>query len=133
MKKQYSMFVFSNHTEGNEEVYNDWYAGQHVHDLLRIPGFVGCRFYKLASIQLSKDMQRDYKYLMIWDIETEDLDAVCADIAERMGDGRTVFCDAFDPKYFDFMGTPITKYITSAEIEGKSVEEVLAISELDWQ
>ncbi|SHJ89210.1 hypothetical protein SAMN02745751_03650 [Dethiosulfatibacter aminovorans DSM 17477] len=132
-KKKYSMLVFSNNTEGMEEEYNTWYAGQHNHDLLRIDGFVGCRFYKLGEIQLSKNMERQYKYLMIWDIETDDLESVCEDIEKRMGDGRTVFSASFDKNYFDYMATPITKYVTAEEVNGKTVDEVLSISELNWK
>lgn len=129
-KKQYSMLVFSNYAEGLEEEYLDWYAGQHIHDLLRIPGFVGCKFYKLADTQLS-DIEHDYKYMMIWDIETDDFEAVAKDIKERMADGRTVFIPAFDTNYFDNTWQPVTKYVTSKEIEGKSVDEVLEIAELE--
>lgn len=131
-KKKYSMLVFSNATEGMEEEYLDWYAGQHIHDLLRIPGYVGCRFYKLSDAQLS-DFEQKYKYLIIWDFETDDMDAVNRDIKERMGDGRTVFSPAFDKAYLDVTMEPITKYVTSEEIKGKSVQEVLEVSELKKQ
>ncbi|WP_342433433.1 hypothetical protein [Neobacillus sp. FSL H8-0543] len=127
-KKQYSMLVFSNPTEGLEEEYLEWYAGQHIHDLLRIPGYVGCKFFKLADIQLS-DVEQKYSYMIIWDFETDDFPSVVKDISERMKDGRTVFIPAFDTAYFDNTWTPITKYVTSKEIEGKSVEKVLEISE----
>lgn len=131
-KKQYSMLVYSNPTVGMEQEYNDWYAGQHVFDLLRIPGFVGCRFFKIAKTQLSYQMERSYDYLMIWDIETDDIEGVCQDIKDRMGDGRTVFSASFDKNYFDYMATPITKYVTSEEIKGKTVQEVLETAELEF-
>ena len=128
-KKQYSMVVFSNHTKGLEREYLEWYAGQHIHDLLRITGYVGCKFYELSDKQLSEGEQK-YKYMIIWDIETDDIDSVTKEIKERMDDGSTVFIPAFDSAYFDVTMSPITKYVTSKEIEGKSVEEVLEISEL---
>lgn len=131
-KKRYSMLVFSNHTESMEKMYNEWYAGQHIYDLLRIPGFVGCRFYKLGGTQLSSDMERKYKYLMIWDIETDDIEVVNRDIKARMHDGRTVMSDSFDMDYADYMIVPITKYVTAEEIKEKSVEDVLVISELNY-
>jgi len=128
--KQYSMLVFSNPSEGFEEEYLEWYSGQHIHDLLRIPGYIGCKFYKLADIQLS-DVEQQYKYMIIWDFETDDFNSVVKEIQERMKDGRTVFIPAFDTAYFDNTWSPITKYVTSKEIEGKSVEEVLHISEFE--
>lgn len=128
-KKQYSMIVFSNPADELETEYLDWYAGQHIHDLLRIPGYVGCKFYRLADVQLSPAAQK-YQYMIIWDLETDDIDSVLKDIAARMKDGRTVFVPAFNTDYFDATMTPITKYVTSDEIKGKSVQEVLEISEL---
>lgn len=127
-KQRHSMVVFSNAVAGREEENLIWYAGQHVHDLLRIPGFVGCQYYQLSENQLTQE--QPYKYMMIWDIETDDLQAVLQDVTARMKDGRTVFTGSFDFKYYDATMTPITKYITTKEIEGKSVDEVLAISEL---
>ncbi len=128
-KKQYSMLVFSNFTDGQEDEYLEWYAGQHIHDLLRIPGFVGCKFFELSNTQLS-EIEHEYKYMMIWDIETDDFEAVVKDIKERIADGRTVFIPAFDTNYFDNTWQPVTKYVTSKEIEGKSVDDVLKIAEL---
>ncbi len=124
------MLVFSNPIDGLEKEYLDWYAGQHIHDLLRIPGYVGCKFYELSEKQLSVGEQR-YKYMIIWDIETDDIDSVMKEIKERMNDGRTVFIPAFDTAYLDITMSPITKYVTSKEIEGKTVGEVLEISQLN--
>lgn len=125
-KQKYVMMVFSNPTANQEETYLKWYEGQHVHDLLRIPGFVGAQFYKIADSQQSD--APDMRYLMIWEIETDDLAAVFEDVNARMKDGRTVMNEAFDMNYVSISMFPITKYITSDEIKGKSVEEVLAIS-----
>jgi hypothetical protein len=62
---------------------------------------------------------------MIWEIETDDLAAVFADVNARLSDGRTVFTEAFD------RGTgnsttmyPITKRVTA----DKSVDEVEAVA-----
>lgn len=126
---QYQMHVYSNPTEGMDAEYLDWYAGQHIHDLLRIPGFTGCRFYELAATQLGQEDQK-YRYLMVWDIETDDLSSVMDDVAARMKDGRTVFSASFDTAYFDCTVTPITKYVTSAEISGQDPAQVLVTAEL---
>lgn len=129
-KKKYSMLVLSNPTLGQEEEYVDWYVGQHFHDLLRIPGYVGGRYYKLSDIQLGSG-EHEYKFLVIWDFETDDFESVKNDIAERMQDGRTVFIEAFDTAYWDATFEPITKYVSSEEIKGLSVEEVHKISEVE--
>ena len=42
-KQKYHFMVFSNPIDSKEDVYLKWYEGQHIHDLLRIPGFVAAQ------------------------------------------------------------------------------------------
>jgi hypothetical protein len=67
---------------------------------------------------------------MIWEIETDNLPAVFADVNARLKDGRTVFSDKiFEVKsYVSTTMVPITKRVTSDEITGKSVADVDAIA-----
>jgi hypothetical protein len=129
-KQKYYFMVYSNAVNGEEETYLKWYEGQHIHDLLGIPGFVAAQFFKLSDTQYSgTPTLGSQRYLMIWEIETDDLAAVFADVSARLKDGRTVFTDAFD------RGTSnsttlhaITKRVTAEEIKGKSIDEVEAIA-----
>ncbi len=126
-KQKYYFVVFSNPVSSKEDTYLKWYEGQHIHDLLRIPGFVAAQFFKLSDAQL--DGKQPHRYMMIWEIETDNLPAVFADVRARLEDGRTVFTDAFD--YSTYTSTtmhPITKRVTAEEIKGKSVDEVGAIA-----
>jgi hypothetical protein len=124
-KQKYHFMVFSNAVDGKEDTYLKWYEGQHIHDLLRIPGFVAAQFFKLSDIQYASTQPQ--RYLMIWEIETDDLPAVFADVKARLKDGRTVFTDAFVGGFSTTM-SPITKRVTAEEIKGKSVDEVEAIA-----
>jgi hypothetical protein len=124
-KQKYQFMVFSNAESGKEESYLKWYEGQHIHDLLRIPGFVAAQFFKLSDTQYVGTQPQGY--LMIWEIETDDLPSVFADVKARLTDGRTVFTDAFVAGFSTTM-LPITKRVTVEEIKGKSVEEVEAIA-----
>src|SRR3984893_3595735 len=126
-KQKYYFMVYSNAVAGKEDSYLKWYQGQHIHDLLRIPGFVAAQFFKLSNTQYSRTQPQ--RYLMIWEIETDDLTTVFADVSARLKDGRTVFTDAFD------RGTSnsttmhaITKRVTAEEIKDKSIDEVEAIA-----
>jgi len=126
-QQKYYFMVYSNAVDGREDTYLKWYEGQHIHDLLRIPGFVAAQFFKLSDTQYSGTQPQ--RYLMIWEIETDDLAAVFADVTARLKDGRTVFTDAFD------RGTSnsttmhaITKRVTAEEIKGKSIDEVKAMA-----
>ena len=126
-KQHYYFMVFS--VKGQEDAYVKWYEGQHIHDLLRIPGFVACQFFKVGNTQFG-EAKPPQRYLMIWEIETDNLPAVFADVNARLKDGRTVFSDKiFDVKtYVSTTMVPITKRDTSDEITGKSVADVDAIA-----
>lgn len=124
-KQKYHFMVFSNAANGKEDTYLKWYEGQHVHDLLRIPGFVAAQFFKLSDTQYGATQQQ--RYLMIWEIETDDPAAVFADVKARLKDGRTVFTDAFEPGFSTTM-SPVTKRVTAEEIKGKSIDEVEALA-----
>lgn len=130
VNKEYSMLVYSNPTEGLEKEYLKWYAGQHIHDLLKIPGYKSCKFFRLTDTQLN-DGNHPYKYMIIWNFETDDLKGVMNEIKARIDDGRTVFIPAFDTNYEDSTWESITKTITSEETENKSPNEVLSISQLE--
>jgi hypothetical protein len=120
-KQKYRFMVFSSPVDGKEDTYVKWYEGQHIHDLLRIPGFVAAQFFKLSDTQYAGTQPQ--RYLMIWEIETDDLPAVFADVKARLKDGRTVFTDAFSPGFSTTM-QPVTQRVTAEEIKGKSVDEV---------
>jgi hypothetical protein len=128
-KQHYYFMVFSNPVKGQEDAYLKWYLGQHIHDLLRIPGFVGCPFFRVGDTQFG-DAKPPQRYLMIWEIETDNLPSVFADVNARLKDGRTVFSDKiFDAKtYASTTMVPITKRVASDEITGKSVAEVYAVA-----
>jgi hypothetical protein len=70
-KQKHYFMVFSNPIDSKEDVYLKWYEGQHIHDLLRIPGFVAAQFFKLSDAQYGPTQSQ--RYLMIWEIETDDL------------------------------------------------------------
>lgn len=124
--QKYSMLVFSKYNEGLENEYVDWYCGQHVHDLMRIPGFVGCRFYKFSEDQLYGVLDdQKFRYLMIWDWETDDVRSIFREIADRKADGRTVFSPAFDKACNSIICMPVTEYFTVDQVRELSVEQTL--------
>jgi hypothetical protein len=89
------------------------------------------RFRRGAVLKLSDtqfDGTQPQRYMMIWEIETDNLPAVFADVNARLKDGRTVFTDAFDPAYNSITMSPITRRVTADEVQGKGVDEVGAIS-----
>lgn len=130
MKKKYSMLVFSRPVEGREEEYLSWYSGQHIHDLMQIPGYVGCRFYKVTNAQLFGTKEdKHYQYLMVWDWETDDVEALMNDMRQRKADGRSKVCGAF-AEQLNFICMPLTEQIDQSDICGLNVDEVAEFSQL---
>jgi hypothetical protein len=83
-KQKYYFMVYSNAVNGKEETYLKWYEGQHIHDLLGIPGFVAAQFFKLSDTQYSgTPTLGSQRYLMIWEIETDDLAVLPAGHGDR--------------------------------------------------
>lgn len=91
----YRFFVFSNPADGKEEEFERWYDEQHVPDLFAIPGFVSAQRFRLTDAQARKE-GHPHRYLVVYEIDTDDLQGVFDEIVRRRGDGRIVHSDAFD-------------------------------------
>jgi hypothetical protein len=91
---RYRLFVFSNPLPGREEEYHQWYDEQHVPQALELKGFkAGQRFRYATSGNPPRPPfgQADppQRYLMLWDIESDDLDSVWADLQDAMANRFT--------------------------------------------
>jgi hypothetical protein len=71
--RRFKMLVFSEPFEGGEAAFNEWYTGRHLTDLCALPGFTTAQRFKLHSVSMGKQLNR---YLAIYDMETDDPDAV---------------------------------------------------------
>ena len=76
--------VYTNAVAGREHEYNDWYKGQHVADLLACPGVVSARRFELAEQQLN-DKPAAFKYLALYEVETDDPQSFLNEITTRAG------------------------------------------------
>jgi hypothetical protein len=82
------MLAFTEPMEGSDEAFNLWYDEVHAPQVLETPGFVAVQRYRLDA---QPGMSRGrYRYLAIYEIETTDLRAVQAALADRAG-GFTPF------------------------------------------
>lgn len=93
---RYLFLVFSNPVAGKESEYNVWYSGQHVSDLLRVPGVVAARRLKFSPVQLTPTDAAPARYLAVYEIETDMPADVLADILARTGTADMVMSDAID-------------------------------------
>lgn len=93
-KETHYLLVLSNPTPGAETEYNRWYDEQHVPDVLKVAGMVSAQRYRLSDVQLGPTPAQ--RYLVIYTIETADLDAAYREVIERLADGRTAMSRSFD-------------------------------------
>jgi len=92
---KYTFVVLTNPSAGKEQEYNEWYNKQHIPDVLNVPGMVCAQRFRLADTQMGPD-GKTYKYLALYEIETNDLAGVFKELAARRGTADMVMSDAID-------------------------------------
>jgi hypothetical protein len=95
----YYFFVFSNPVAGHEDEYNKWYNEQHAPDVVAVPGFVTAQRFVKNDLPLYRmvDLQVP-KYLIVYKIVTDDVEAVFTEVSRRLKTGETVISPTFDSK-----------------------------------
>jgi hypothetical protein len=73
---RYIQTVLTGPVEGADDEFNRWYDGTHLREVLSVPGFVSARRFASAT-------PGEPRYLAIYEIETDDLDATLAAMAAR--------------------------------------------------
>jgi hypothetical protein len=76
--------VNTNPVEGREQEYNEWYTTRHIADLLALPGVISARRFVLSDAQLT-DKAHPFKYLALYEIETDDVQDFVARLISRSG------------------------------------------------
>lgn len=82
---RYKMIVLSSPTEGREAEYNDWYQNTHLAEVVALKGIKSAQRFKLAK-QMGE--RETWPYAAIYEIDTDDIDAVLKDIEEAAASGR---------------------------------------------
>lgn len=83
MAQRHVFVVLTNAKEGQDDEFNTWYTDQHVPDVTAIPGIVSAQRFELSEAQLRPDAP--YKYCALYEIETDDLEGVIAELRARAG------------------------------------------------
>ena len=90
---KYSMVVQSQAVAERDDDYNEWYDNQHFGDICALPGVTGGRRLEHAMTAMGEP---GLKYLAIYDIETDDIGAVMAEMGRRGAEGLMPISDALD-------------------------------------
>ena len=86
----HTFVVFTKPVAGKEAEYNRWYDEQHLPDVLQVPGVVNARRF------LATDAEGNKQYLALYGLQTDNPDALLADLNSRAGSDRMVMSDALD-------------------------------------
>lgn len=100
--------VFTNPTtDAQEAEYNSWYNDQHLPDVLNVPGFVSAQRFKLSGTQRAAG-PFPWRYMALYHIDTDDLQATLATLAARSGTSAMVMSDALAAERLAWVFDPIT-------------------------
>ncbi|WP_375475417.1 hypothetical protein [uncultured Jatrophihabitans sp.] len=67
------MLVFSNAAPGQDREYNAWYDEVHVPEVLRLPGVMSARRFRLSAEQLDPALGPATGYVATYELDLEDL------------------------------------------------------------
>lgn len=81
--------------EGREKDWLDWHANQHSLDMLDVDGIISCKRFEIANAQMRADPP--WQYMAIYEIETDDLSRVFAEVKARFGTSLMPTTDASEP------------------------------------
>lgn len=90
---QYLLFTASRGKAGREEDFKAWYDGQHLGDMLKIPGVTSARAYDAAP--QSPDAA-PFDFLAVYELDAEDPDLILAEISRRVKSGEMPVSDAIE-------------------------------------
>ncbi len=114
---KYTFVVMTNPTAGKEAEFNKWYNEHHIPDVLNVPGFTCAQRFRLADTQMGGEASKAYKYLALYEIETEDLAGVLKELRSRGGTPEIVPSDAIDMKNVGtFMFTPVAEKVMAKDV-----------------
>jgi len=115
---KYTFIVMTNPVAGKEAEYNDWYNKHHVPDVLNVPGFACAQRMRLADTQFGGEPHKTFKYLALYEIETDDLAGTLKELRARGGTADMVPSDAIDTKKVGtWIFTPVAEKVLAADVK----------------
>lgn len=87
---RYKLVVMSNPLPGREDEYNNWYSNEHVPDLMKVNGIVS------GERLVLKSGSEQWRYLALYELDTEEPEAVVGEIMARVESGEFTHSDSMD-------------------------------------
>ena len=89
---RYRLVTLTRAVPGREDEFNDWYDNHHLPQLLGLPGFRSAQRFRLAR---SLDPDPPPPWLAIYEIDTDDIDAVLGSLRDAAGSGLLTISDSY--------------------------------------
>ncbi|MCZ6710200.1 MAG: hypothetical protein O7B25_07545 [Gammaproteobacteria bacterium] len=91
---KFILVVQSNATGGADDEYNDWYNNTHIGEVLQLNGFTAAQRFTAKGDPVAGSSS--HRYLAIYEMETDDPQAVLDSLSAAVGDGTIHMSDAID-------------------------------------
>ncbi len=115
---KYTFLALTNPVAGKEAEFNEWYDKHHVPDVINVPGFISGQRFRLADSQFGGESSKAFKYLALYEIETDDVAATIKELRARGGTADIVPSDAIDMKNVaTYMFTPIKEKVMAKDVK----------------
>ncbi len=115
---KHTFLALTNPVPGKEDEYNEWYDKHHVPDVINIPGFISGQRFKLSDSQFGGEASKAFKYLALYEIETDDIAATIKELRARGGTADITPSDAIDMKNVaTYMFTPIREKVMAKDVK----------------
>ena len=75
--KRYEFLVLTRPIAGTDEEFNHWYDGEHLRDVLKAPGIVVARRFRVLTLPNDTEPP-EWPYVAIYELECDDPGAVLA-------------------------------------------------------
>lgn len=66
------LIAMVNAVDGREDEFNDWYSGEHIPQVLDLPGFVSAKRYEVAD---TPEASAGFRYATLYEVEGSALEA----------------------------------------------------------
>lgn len=107
---RYRMIVLSDPVEGRADECDDWYQNTHLRQMVSLTDFRCAQRFRLAR---SMGDRKSWSYAAIYEIETDDIDAVRREIESAAASGRLEISDALAREFayaaiYEEAGAPVS-------------------------
>jgi hypothetical protein len=90
---RYVLLAMTNAVEGRDDEFNEWYSKRHLLDVLKVPGIIAAQRFELTPQQRYQPPY-PFKYIALYEIETDDLDSVISFMNAHVGTDTIPVSDA---------------------------------------